>query len=76
MPVLIHDIVLQGGHRLSARVICDIWLYVSTDRRISRGDRFTLYRGDGSREEYEIREALVTASSYQKFRVAKLAPYV
>lgn len=72
MPLLIHDIVLQGGHRLYGRVLCDTWLYVNTDRRISRGDLFAVY-GD-MEQDYEIVEVLMTGSSYQKFRVAKRSP--
>lgn len=71
LPVLIHDIVLQGGYRLYGRVLCDTWLYVNTDRRISRGDLFAIY-GD-MENDYEIVEVLATNSTYQKFRVAKLA---
>lgn len=75
LPVLIHDIGLQGGHRLYGRVICDTWLYLNTDRRISRGTLFTLYRGGIESEDYEITEVLMTsATGHQKFRVAKLAP--
>lgn len=71
LPALIHDIVLQGGHRLCGRVLCDTWLYVKTDRRISRGDLFTRHEND-AHWDYEIVEVLATNSGYQKFRVAKL----
>lgn len=74
LPVLIHDIVLQGGQRLYGRVLCDTWLYVNTDLRISRGDLFAIY-GDVE-HDYEIVEVLMTGRSYQKFRVAKLPPTV
>lgn len=74
LPALIHDIGLQGGHRLYGRVLCDTWLYLNTDRRIPRGTLFTLYRGGTESEDYEVIEVLSTHGSHQKFRVAKLPP--
>ncbi|WNM66235.1 hypothetical protein SEA_DEJAVU_103 [Microbacterium Phage DejaVu] len=74
LPELIHNIGLQGGHRVRGRVLCDTWLYVSTDMRFSRGTLFTVYGKGTEYQDYEVIEVLATTSSYQKFRVAKLPP--
>ena len=73
LPVLIHDIVLQGGHRLYGRVLCDTWLYTSTYVLISRGDTVTQVK-NGAPVYYEVTDVLVSNAAYQKFRVAKLPP--
>lgn len=70
-PELLHDIVWQGGCRMRGRVLCDTWLYVETDMRISRGKGFT-WHDWGGHKDFEVIDVLATYGPYQKFRVAKL----
>lgn len=62
---------MQGGDRLPARVADHRWLYVSTDRRISRGDYFT-FEG----QPYMVVAVLLTHGSFQKFEVVKTIGYL
>lgn len=67
-----HDVVIHYGTHLPARILCDVWMYTEWDYGFARGDLVEKVQADGQRVPYRIEEVLVTNSTYQKFRVAKL----
>lgn len=62
---------MQGGDAVPARVVDHQWLYVSSHRRISRGDYFT-FRG----KSYMIMAVLLTHGGFQKFEVVQTVGYL